>query len=272
MANTKGSDNPFPSILMVEGDPEDLADNPSSGQRRLAVGTDHLLYLVDDAGVATEVGSGSGGDVATDAIWNAAGDLAVGTGSDTAARLAIGNAGAVLARINGAVASATGDRFFRTDLGMEFYYDGTRWVSMQLHHILTEFHNVGATTAYSAPSDSTGGSGYLKFGVPALSGGSDLWLVGLTTQFLVAGGTALSGSHKWVGVFSKRPTGNTNTTLITVTIDSGSSSVWRTDTQAIGALLNNGTTHYVFDFSMTKTGTPGPIFALTDLTYRIVAT
>jgi hypothetical protein len=54
---TVGSDNPFPSILMVEGDPEDLASNPASGQRRLAVGTDHLLYLVDDAGDATLVGA-----------------------------------------------------------------------------------------------------------------------------------------------------------------------------------------------------------------------
>jgi hypothetical protein len=36
---------------------------------------------------------GSGGDVATDAIWDAKGDLAVGTGADTAARLAVGSDG-----------------------------------------------------------------------------------------------------------------------------------------------------------------------------------
>jgi hypothetical protein len=56
MANLHARDNPFPSILMVEGDPEDLEANPAAGQRRLAVGADHLLYLVDDAGVKTAVG------------------------------------------------------------------------------------------------------------------------------------------------------------------------------------------------------------------------
>jgi hypothetical protein len=56
----KGSENPFPSVLLVEGDPEALDVNAAAGQRRLAVGTDHLLYLVDDAGVATEVGAGGG--------------------------------------------------------------------------------------------------------------------------------------------------------------------------------------------------------------------
>jgi hypothetical protein len=71
MTIERASDNPFPSVLLVEGDPEALADNPASGQRRLAVGTDHLLYLVDDAGVATEVGgSGGGGSVVPNLILN----------------------------------------------------------------------------------------------------------------------------------------------------------------------------------------------------------
>lgn len=56
MTIERASDNPFPSILMVEGDPEDLASNPTAGQRRLAVGADHLLYLVDDTGTKTAVG------------------------------------------------------------------------------------------------------------------------------------------------------------------------------------------------------------------------
>jgi hypothetical protein len=59
---TVASDNAFPSILLVEGDPEALAANPAAGQRRLAVGEDHALYLVDDAGDATAVGGGFSGD------------------------------------------------------------------------------------------------------------------------------------------------------------------------------------------------------------------
>jgi len=100
-----GSENPFPSVLMVEGDPEDLAEDAAAGQRRLAVGTDHLLYLVDDTGTKTAVG-GSTTTVATDTIWNAAGDIVQGTGSDTAARLGIGTAGQVLTVNGGATAVA----------------------------------------------------------------------------------------------------------------------------------------------------------------------
>lgn len=60
----EAQNNPFTSILLVEaGDVEALPDaDPSAGQRRLAVGPDHLLYLVDDAGVKTLVGAGFSGD------------------------------------------------------------------------------------------------------------------------------------------------------------------------------------------------------------------
>jgi hypothetical protein len=88
----EAQDNPFTSILMVEAaDPEALAGDadPAAGQRRLVVGTDHLLYLLDDSGVKHAVGSG-GGAVATDAIWDAKGDLAGGTGANTASKLTVG--------------------------------------------------------------------------------------------------------------------------------------------------------------------------------------
>lgn len=114
--------------------------NPDADYRRLFLGEDGGLHLKDSAGTVTDV-AGSGA-VATDAIWDAAGDLAVGSGANTAARLAIGAAGGALAVVNSAVAwnsgtsfpanKATGDRYWRTDLGLEFYWDGTRWVTTQL--------------------------------------------------------------------------------------------------------------------------------------------
>jgi hypothetical protein len=57
----KGSDNPFPSVLLVEGDPEALDANPASGQRRLSVDAAGDLFLTDDAGVATQMNGGGGG-------------------------------------------------------------------------------------------------------------------------------------------------------------------------------------------------------------------
>ncbi len=100
----EAQNNPFTSVLMVEAaDPEAIGDaDPAAGQRRLVVGTDHLLYLLDDSGVKHAVG-GASGAVATDAIWDAAGDLAVGSGANTAAKLTKGSDGTVLTVTAGAV-------------------------------------------------------------------------------------------------------------------------------------------------------------------------
>ena len=84
MPSIKARNNPFPSVLLVEGDPEDLEANPAAGQRRLSVDTAGDLFLTDDAGVATAVGGGGSGNVATDAIWTTAGKVAVATGTATA--------------------------------------------------------------------------------------------------------------------------------------------------------------------------------------------
>jgi hypothetical protein len=85
--------NPFPSVLMVEGDPEALPDaDPASGQRRLAVGTDHLLYLVDNSGVKHAVAGSSG---LSDPMTTR-GDVIVRNASNVTARLPIGSSGKVL--------------------------------------------------------------------------------------------------------------------------------------------------------------------------------
>lgn len=269
---TKASDNEFPKVILAMQSSD--ATIPSDSDWKLYAKAPGI-YARSSNSVVGPFGSAS---VATDTIWDAAGDLAVGSGANTAARLAIGAAGGALSRVNGAVAwnsgtsfptAATGDRYWRTDLGMEFYYDGTRWVSTTLHHLTNSFHNIAAGTVYAPP---TGTLNTARMPAPALAGGSDIWLVGLQTHFLCAGGSALSASHKWVGTFYKRPTGNTNTGVITITIDSGSSDVWRQNLQSIGALLNSGTVHYAVGCLWTVTGTPGAIEATFDLTYRIVAT
>ena len=51
---------------------------------------DGLMYSKDDAGAETLMSGGTGGDVATDAIWDAKGDLAAGTAANTAAKLTVG--------------------------------------------------------------------------------------------------------------------------------------------------------------------------------------
>lgn len=205
--------------------------NPSADYRRLFLGEDGALHLRDSAGAVTGIG-------------NAQGTAMPGS-------------------------PATNSRIFRTDLGMEFYYNGTRWLSTQLFSAASTGQHFTATAAYSG---TTGTLVTYHIPAPYLNGGSDIWLVALETNYLVNGGTALGASHKWVATFDKKPTGDTNTNILTITVDSGSSNVWRRDTQTIGALMNNGTIHYDFRLSWTITGTPGEIRAFPILVYRIVAT
>lgn len=197
-----------------------------------------------------------------------AGDMVVASANDTWAKLAKGAAGGMLSQYNGVVAwnsgtsfpasPATGNRYWRSDLGMEFYYDGTRWLSTQLGQI-----HVGVADVVTPFSASGGGQRAAR---PA-HGGTDIWLVGYDAYFFVNGGTALSGSHKWVGVLTSQPA---NTTLVNVNIDSGASSTWRSATGSIGALL--GSTNFTFSTGWTKTGTPGTLYAGMNVSFRYVTT
>lgn len=225
--------------------------------------------------------TGVGGSVAADAIWDTAGDLAVGSGANTAAKLAKGNAGGVLAMGNSAViwnagtsfpaSKATGDRYYRTDLTMEFFYDGTRWLSTQLGRtVMGGFHSQGTATQNVSGTTSP----YDRIASPYLNGGSDIWLETLVCSFFVAGGgTALGASHKWVFALEKRQDASaTSNSITSISIDSGSSSVFRRATASIGALLNNGTVHDAFQTVATKTGTPGNFEGYAEVTWRVVAT
>jgi hypothetical protein len=161
----------------------------------------------------------------------------------------------------------TGDRYWRTDDRLEFFWDGTRWLSTTLFRLL--FASGPLSAAGGSDSIKATGLGFMLTPVPTLVGGTDIWMEDLITTFLISGGTALSGSHSWVGTFNKRPAANTDTLVETVTINSGSLSVWRTDVQPIDALLG---AFLIYGFNWTKTGTPGNLFAMAEMTYRVVET
>lgn len=74
----KASDNPFPSLLLVEQG--SAPATPAAGQARLYRGADGLLYVVDDAGTVTAVGGGGGGTlIAPVSLKRAAGDITLST-------------------------------------------------------------------------------------------------------------------------------------------------------------------------------------------------
>lgn len=217
----------------------------------------------------------SSGNVATDTIWDAAGDLAVGSGANTAARLAIGAAGAALSRINGAVAwnsgtsnpgsAATGDRFWRTDLGLEVYFDGTRWVTTHLYREVLAGPSDGSATA------ALNGWPWTAASVPRVLSRQALWhtdfelfLVKLYGSTFV--NTTNSGSHFYTytltGVVTTTAYGNFTTAADTPGVHTGHV-----------ATLNAaaGSTERGVTLTVSKTGTPGDLYgSVAAITYRLI--
>jgi hypothetical protein len=169
---------------------------------------------------------------------------------------------------------STNQRFTRTDLGMDFYYDGTRWLSTQLFTLEGIPGSTGTSGEMAAggvdlAATTTSGAGVIP--VPSLQGGSDIYLVNYVATFFVNGGTALSASHKWaIGIQGINSAGGSSGIEGTLTIDSGSSSVYRTQSLTLGAVKSATVIYWRLD--ATKTGTPGNFRCASVLTYRLVAT
>lgn len=107
MADIKGSDNAFPSLLIQEA-ADDGSDftNPAADYRRLFLGEDGVLHLKDSAGNVTAAG------------------LTTGTSFPGT--------------------PSTGDLFHRTDLTPALWrYDGTRWLSEQVFLTAYPITNIG---------------------------------------------------------------------------------------------------------------------------------
>jgi hypothetical protein len=155
------------------------------------------------------------------------------------------------------------DRFFRTDMGMEFYWDGSRWLSSQLY-------TVPLVSDLVFPLTTTGT--FRSNLVPPVAGVTGLLLVSLTCAFYVAtGGTALGASHNWVGTLSAYgPSGTTSGTIAALLrIDSGALNDWRS---FAAVPVNYVASPYAqLQLSFVKTGTPGNLYTLLSHHFRYIA-
>jgi len=157
------------------------------------------------------------------------------------------------------VGLGNGDRFWRTDLYMEFSWDTSRWNCVCLHEVEYRFDTaIPISVSTSARVGIFSGMG------PFAS--SNINLLNLNTAFHVAGGTALSASHKWVGTIVGAGAGGSTSVI---SIDSGASSVWRSRTDVLSVTAGSGLTGQI---DWVKTGSPGTLYAITTLNYRLVAT
>ena len=150
---------------------------------------------------------------------------------------------------------STDDLFHRTDRDLIYFYDGTRWLTVsQYSSIMGIWDAVGPITA-SAISH--------RDGMPMV--GTAVWIETVYIVFRVrSGGTALSASHKWVGVWASE----TGALTQTFTIDSGASNTWRSASSAANALTT--ASEFALFLTWTKTGTPGSLDVFPRYTYRLV--
>jgi hypothetical protein len=166
---------------------------------------------------------------------------------------------------------ADNDLFYRTDLDMLFFYNGTRWLSEQLFTMQMPIWAASGTWTVSISATQAA----VQNANPNLGIGTDVWLEKfIWTPFIASGGTALSASHKWVADLVKLDTGNASTSVVTASLDSGASNAWRPLTASIGALLGTVASFPAMRVDITKTGTPGNLTLTSPsiVTYRIVQT
>lgn len=156
---------------------------------------------------------------------------------------------------------ATNLRYFRTDLGMEFYWDGTRWVSVTVHQIQGQAWDLVASGYFNA---------FAAFDVAGL----DVYLVNAYLALAVQ--TTHDATNDWTIRFEKvnvASSGGVWTQLTTV------------ESSAVAAGLNNfqGTTvnlANVMDVSATpaflmyavRNGSAGTLRAAVTVRYRFIAT
>jgi hypothetical protein len=165
---------------------------------------------------------------------------------------------------------ATNDIWYRTDLGMWFAYNGTRWLCTCPHTWSATMGDAILVPTIAATTNVG------RSPVPYLYGAADIWIDVVTFLWQVAsGGTALGASHKWNLSMTTFIEGGTaiSTTPASFDITSGTLDARHRQEVAVAALLNNGAVKVAFDFGVTKTGTPGGLRVYgANIAYRYVAT
>lgn len=228
MALPTASDNVFPKLIIAEG----LApSNPSAGNQKLFIdSTTHHLNRKDSSGSVVDLEGG----------------IAKGTSFPGT--------------------PATNDLFYRTDLGMLAYYDGTRWLTVNRYHLpIPPASTLSATGDYSASNGAA-------FRAAVWNGVYDLYLVDFYAMTYVASGN--TGAAYWTVGLSKETKGAAYSATSIVTASTGTTpdtnAQFTVHTVAINALL--GTGYGTLIVALTKTSTPGNLTCSFGVTYRLVLT
>lgn len=154
----------------------------------------------------------------------------------------------------------TGAEYHRTDIrgGMDFFYDGTRWVSKQIFSASKHVRYASGT------GEATDGQVYLNL---IAAPGYDVWCIQMDYAYFV--NTTNNGSNYWtLDVWDSNNASNIAASFDT---SAGTAATWVNGTDTVGSLLTDS--EYIsFHGEVNKTGSPGSISSCVDLLYRVVAT
>jgi hypothetical protein len=145
---------------------------------------------------------------------------------------------------------ATGERFYRSDRNIEYFYDGTRWLSTQL-----------LTLALDSLSSLSADGAYNRTAIP-FKGTYDLWLVDV--QFA----SFISASATWNINFQYGDVSNAFTTLATRATTGDTINQWTTASVSIAAQLSSAA--YIFILQGDETSGSALLGSMCNLNYRLI--
>lgn len=144
---------------------------------------------------------------------------------------------------------SAGDRYFRTDLGMEFYWDGTRWLTTTLYSypiaVQSAVSPISATNTLNA-----------AYPHPTMS----IWVQDLLFSSYVT--TTSSGTQYWTAALV-----GPGTSCSTV---SNLANTWILETATVNGIIAPSAAR--LEVTLTKTSTPGSLYTNVAITYRLIGT
>lgn len=187
-------------------------------------------------------------------------EISVGTGlSLSAGSLTATGGSGISAGTSFPGSPSTNDLCFRTDRGILYFYDGTRWLSVAQYYEILSPDPSAARPQTSSGNGITGGSPSPNY---------DWWMEAFEVAWYIQ--TTNDGSKYWTATLRKHAADDTATTVVTITsaADTASNDILKEG--SIAALLDH-TTYKAFTVVMTKTSTPGNFYWQSmKIRYRLV--
>jgi hypothetical protein len=150
---------------------------------------------------------------------------------------------------------STNDLFFRTDRGLIYYYDGTRWLTVTLYTQTIESQRV--VTPLSSGN---------FFETAVWTEDYDQYIVDFRATVYVL--TTNTGSAYWTLNLNSLDGGAAATLLVSVNTSAISANAWTRLKGTVNALLGTGKDGIEAEF--TTTGSPGTLYVSSMVTYRLV--